>query len=159
MLLLVALLAGLPMTQVHFTAAPLDEALRHATWVVVVERPAKGAQPSDTWPQRWRVVETLFWRDPTPPAPARATELTVHPSDQAFRDAMAAHIAEHGYAGAPSPIFPRYASTLSPERLARERRAILFLRRYKSDWALAIEGGWEALGQRAAITKLLSTSK
>jgi len=159
MLLVVALLAGLPMTQVHFTSAPLDEALRHATWVVVVERPTKETPPPDTWPQRWRVVETLSFRDPTPPAPARATELTVYPSDQAFRDAMAAHIAQHGYAGAPSPVFPRYASTLSPERLARERRAILFLRRYKGDWSLAIEGGWEALGQRGVISKILSTSK
>jgi hypothetical protein len=133
-------------SQVHFDSAPLQEVLRRADWIVVAERLP---QPADARQTRYRVAETIRWRDTTTPAPTGT--VLVFGANQELNEAMAKHYAEHGNQGMPSPVVPRYASSLDEARFAKAKKVILFLRPWKKDWQLALEGAWEAVGQKAAI--------
>ncbi len=133
------------MSMVSFKPASLDEALRDASAVVVAER--AGA--------KWRVVEVMRFRGDPGAAPPAGT-ITVADAHADFNEQVAAHIKEHGYQGVPSPIWPRYKSSLDDAQFAKARRVILFLAPWRKDWRFAIEGGWESLAKKDAVAHAIA---
>lgn len=138
------LFVGVAMSQVSFRSASLDEALRDAPAVVVAER--AGA--------KWQVVEVMRWRGEAGKAPSGA--ITVVDAHHDFNEQVAKHIQEHGYQGVPSPIWPRYKSSLDYARFGKAKRAILFLAPWRSDWRYAIEGGWESVAKKDVVARAIA---
>ncbi len=129
---------------VHFEPASLEDALRDSDAVVVAERAGT----------RWRVVELLLWRGAAGKGPDGT--ITVVDAHQDFNEQVAEHIKKHGYEGVPSPIWPRYQSSLDDAHFAKAKRVILFLHSWRKDWRFAIEGGWEAIAKKDAVTAELA---
>jgi hypothetical protein len=140
-----AVLVGVAMSLVSFTPASLDEALRDSSAVIVAER--AGA--------KWRVVEVMYFHgDPGQAAPSGT--ITVADAHVDFNEQVAEHIKQHGYQGVPSPIWPRYTTSLDDAQLAKTKRVILFLKSWRKDWRFAIEGGWESLAKKDAIAAAIA---
>lgn len=128
---------------VSFSPATLDEALRDADVVIVAERAPSG----------WRVLEVMRRRGD---AKAPSGIISVVDAHQDFNEQVAQHIKEHGYEGVPSPIWPRYQSSLDDTHFAKAKRAILFLRPWRTSWRFAIEGGWEAVAKKAVVAAAIA---
>jgi hypothetical protein len=131
-------------SQVHFTPAPLKQLAGRSEWVLIAER--------DREPDRWKVIETLHWKGSDKPP---AGPITVLGAGQEMREMMAEHYAKHGSQGMPSPTEPSYPSSIAAEKFPKTRRAILFLRRWKKDWQLTMEGGYEAVIKKTAVLEAL----
>jgi hypothetical protein len=129
-------------SQVHFAPVPLKQLVNHSQWIVIAERDK----------DRWKVIETIHWKagDKQP-----AGSIKVLDAGQDLREMMAKHFAEHGNQGMPSPIVESYASSIDQAKFAKTKRAILFLRRWKSDWQFALEGGYEAVVKKSAVLDAL----
>ncbi|HZS35576.1 MAG TPA: hypothetical protein VFF06_02055 [Polyangia bacterium] len=137
---------------VHFSPAALEQVLGRSEAVIVGER----VHPENPDDMRFRVLETLRWSG-TGEAPSGT--LSVFDADRELNEAIGKHIQEHGYEGVPSPILPRYASTLDEARFRKTKRVILFLRRWKTDWQLAMYGGWEALREKPHVLSAIAALK
>src|SRR5437868_188949 len=133
-----------------FRPVTLEEAVSHADLVVVADRVGP---PDDS---RFRIVETLKWKG-TGTAPAG--NVIVYPAGRELFEMMSKHIQEHGMEGVPSPILPRYTTTLDDRHFAKAKRVILFLRPWKTDWQYAIESSWEALSQKPRVLAAIAAKK
>jgi hypothetical protein len=144
--LLLTLLASTAMASAHLSPTNLADAVSHSDLIVVAERVGT----------RWRIVEILHARAGAPP-PAEVFDL--FGPHQEMDEAFAKHIKKHGYQNLPAPILPTYTSTLDDAHFAKAPRAILFLRRWKKDWQLAMEHSWEAVDLKSAVIAAIAQGR
>ncbi len=140
------------MSQVFFENADLDAVVASANLIVMAERKGRVEARHDSTDTF--LVREILWGNTVK---AGAT-LQVLDANASFHQAIEAHLKEHGYQGAPSPIFQRYESSAP----GGAKELILFLSVWKEKemkCRYVMEGSFEGLEKKSLVVSLISKIK